>query len=673
MFDAFKIGVTVFLQNQVSQGLNTLARQFRQAGNNVTHLQRQIQTLQLMMRTGLVNRQQGNAQLATLNQQLVAATGNANALHTQITRVNRLLTTGGVMLGAGMALGSGFKSAMGAGEEYLNRVQQLEQAGFKEKELHDAIQLSWKTTRDVITTSVSDNIQAFLDMYNVFNRFDVAAMALPKVQKAETVMRASGMGEKAKGQAYDAAKAIDMMNKSGTEADFSRNLESMMRVAQITGNRITPETYRMNLRYMRQARYSLSEEFLYSVLPTFMIDVMGRNGGSGSHGGVGVPINALHKMVVQGVLNKTSAKRLKALGAFGGDPVDLKASKGLKKMGYTGEVSRVRAGLTGSDLARKDQFEWAQNVLLPLIYKKHGKVSDDQLIELINYYFAGNPQTGLDWLLGLSTRGGQVYRDKSLYPRAPGMEEAYQLALSKSPATAREGLAAQWHNLQVALTEKVLPHLFQAALKGAEVFNWLALSLRDHPGIAKALGYAWIALTVALPTAGTIILLAGAFSLLTGRALFPAIASAIGTVIGAAGTGLTGLAAVFGLPVWATIAGIAAGLTALAAAFQLFQWANSASPEDVQKLAGGPSGPGTAQYPDWMYTMFGQTPPGRGVLPPARGGVPIMMTGSVNLDGQRVGSIVSRNQGLLMDRPTSSSSVYDTRMGYGSAGQSTEP
>lgn len=669
MFDAFRIGVTVFLQNQVAGGLNTLSRQFRQAGANVTHLQRQIQTLQLMMRTGLINPRQGNAQIAALTAQLAGATGHANGLHVAMTRVNRLLTAGGLMVGAGLGIGALFKSSTTSGEDYLNRVHQLEMAGLKEGELNRAIQASWKTTRDVITSSVSDNIEAILDLRNVMGSLDLAEMALPKVQKAEMVMRASGMGDKAKGQAFDAAKAIDMMNKGLDEASFTRNLESMMRVAQVTGNRITPEVFRMNLKYMRQARYTLSEDYIYSVLPTLMLDLLGRHGGSGSHGGIGVPVNALHKMVVQGVVNKQSAKRLRALGIFGEGP--MLPTKDLNTM-------RVRGGLVGADIARKNQYDWAQKVLIPAIYKKHGKVDDDKLKELINYYFAGNPQTGLDLLLALSTRQEAIERDKALYPQAPSLEQAYQMSLSRSPLTARAGLQAQWYNLQVALTEQVLPHLLPLLIKTAEAFNWLALKLRDHPTLAKALGASWMALAVALPTVGSILILAAAWRLLTGQFVGQTLVSAINLVVGTASTGLMGLSAVFGLPVWGTLAAIAAGVTVLAAAFETIRWLAGMSPEQSKKavtsLAGGPTGPGAGSYPDWMYTMFGQTPPGRGTsLPPARGGVPIMLTANVNMDGQRVATIVGRHQGLLMDRPTNSSSIYDTRMGYGSAGQSTEP
>ena len=78
--------------------------------------------------------------------------------------------------------------------------------------------------------------------------------------------------------------------------------------------------------------------------------------------------------------------------------------------------------------------------------------------------------------MGLDPRPERVIRierDKALYPQAPSLEQAYQMSLSKSPLTARQGLAAQWYvrcgapRRIDALGRAMSPHVTWRAAKGA--------------------------------------------------------------------------------------------------------------------------------------------------------------------------------------------------------------
>lgn len=653
MVNAYTIGVTIFLRNQMARGLRGLSQQVRGAAGDVNRLQRQIETLQLLMRARLVPQNVGQAQLQALNAQLAIANNRAGRLTANLHAVNRLTTIGGTMTAAGIGGFMLFGRAAKRGEDYMGRINQLRLAGLTETEVNDAVATSWKTTSEVITTSVKDNIAALLDLRNVIGKLDVAQMVLPKMQKAEAIMRAAGMGEKAKDQSFDAVKVIDMMNKGLNENDIGRNLESMLKVAQVTGNRITPESFRMNLKYARQARGILSEDFIYGVMPTLMLDLLGKGGGSGSHGGLGPMLAAMHKIFVQGVMGKGTATRLRSLGAFDDRALirDMGKSKTLVNLGFKGNnLARVMGGTAGRKYA-SDPYKLVHEWFLPLIYKKHGMVGDEQLKELINFYLAGAPQTAIDLVQQLATRREAIERDRALYPKAMGMEEAYQQSLSGNPATARQALAAQWDNLNVALTERVLPHLLPLLIKTAEGFNTLALKMREYPDLTEKAGIAWLTITGLLTATGPVLLAAAAWRLLTGAAIGPSIVSGISTLVGGAGAGLTGLAAVLGLPAWATLAVVASGLAAIAAAIQTFTMNPDARARMGDYFGGG----------DPLQAAFG----GRSAATiPPRSSRPIVLTSNVVVDGRVAATAVSRHLGPILDRPANSSSVVDNRMGY---------
>ena len=692
MLSNYKIFVTIALRNMVARGLRNFTQQVRGAAGDVTRLQRQIETMQLLMRARLVPANVGQAQLQALNAQLLIANRRSAALTRNLQSAQRLVTIGTGMTTAGVGGLMLFNRMSKPGEDYMGRVNQLKLAGLTEVEINDTLATSWQTTSKVITSSVNENIRAILDLRNVMGRLDLAQMVLPSMQKAEEVFRASGMGEKSHDQAYDAIKVIDMLNKSTDVDAVERNLARMVRVAQVTGNRITPETFRMNLKYARQARGILDEDYIYGVMPTLALDLLGRGGGSGSHGGLGPMQAGFHKLFAQGVMGKGTATRLKMLGAFDQRAMirDLKNNGALKAMGFKGpNLARVIGGTAGKDFA-KNPYTLVHDWFLPLIAKRHGQVSDEKLKELINFYLAGAPQPTIDLVQQLATKKVQIERDMALYGTAPSMEQAYQDSLSGNPETARRALAAQWENVKVALTEKVLPHLLPLIIKTAENFNWLALKMREFPGLTEKVGLAFLGISGLLAVGGPFFLALGMFRLAFGQS----VVSAIGSVLGSASaqTGLLGLGAVLGLPAWATLAVIAGGLAAIISAIKVWNMDPDARKKMADYYGGGdplenadfswwpkwlggkgkkpsPDNGGTWGLPEWQTSpAIPLRAAGNGDLSlptvPPRSTPPIITHTHFHADGQKLSSIVTRHQARAHDRPSSGGGSVDNRMGY---------
>lgn len=519
--------------------------------------------------------------IVAISQKLGLADKQALALNKTLYQMEAL----GRSLSASGAFGLGFLSrALKPAEEYAHQLNIMNMAGMKQAEIATAIGDAWKLAGDNITTTATTNLKALLDLRNVTGSLQEAREFLPIMQRMQTVLAASKEGHisgHAGDLAFSAMKALDIRGAVNDPERLKAQADLMTRVIEATQGKVTPEMYQSVFNYARQAKFALSDDFSYKILPTLMLENATKGGGGGGSKGVGPAIAALYRFTNQGFVNKQSLPLLKELGLLGDG-----------KILPTTTVDTVVAPLKEAGLAAGNSFEWTNQVVVPRIIdylnRHHQAVTDASVQQILNMITRGNQLAG--GVLGeFYVKRQNFERDKRLLEGTMSPDEAYKAAMTKDPATAHRALSAAWQNFQTSLMVNVVPVVVPALLKLSRALNDLGDFARAHPNLTKDAVIGITAVSGLLVVGGKLMT-----GLAMARLAFGGVGEALGT---AGGTGLVGsvtrLASGFG-----TLVAAMAPLLAMAA---VTKWADDTShdQERVETLQAW-SNKLKSWMPDWM-------------------------------------------------------------------------
>lgn len=482
MFDAYKVAVRISLIDKVSPALAGIASYLAKTGKDVDQLQTKLNKIKMLGAVG-------------------AASGAAG------------------FAGLGL-IGKMIKPA----EEYAHQLNIINMAGWTHAEQVAAIGDAWKNTRSVITTTATDNLRTLLDLKNVLGTMDEARVALPIVSRIQAVLAASSEGKisgNSKELGYSMAKALDIIGAAKNPEEFEKQADMMAKVIIATQGRVTPEAFKSVFQYARQARYSMSDEFKYEILPSLIQENSSTGGGGGGSRGVGPMLAALYRVTNQGYINKKSLPLLEHLGLVEGNSA-------LKTTTQGTTVGKFKA----ADLAAANPFEWVQKVLMPSIYTAYGKnVSEQQVQSIIGEIFRGN-QLAASMAMEFAIKPQNFIRDQENIRRTMSIQDAYKASISADPNTAHKALAAQWENFKTALTMSVVPVLVPALMKLTQALNDLAEWARKHQQAAKDITLAFAGLFGVMAIGGTTLAAIAAMKGLFMVARVLAIAPLMGVVRG---------------------------------------------------------------------------------------------------------------------------------------------
>lgn len=503
MFEAFSVGVRVSLISNVTSGLLAMSAMFRKTHGDAVALQRQIDRIKLTAMMGAA----------------LAGTG----------------AFGLMMVG----------KTIPAAREYAHQLQLMNAAGLKQLEITQAVAAAWKTAQSVTTSTPTGNLRALLDLRSVLGSMDQATAALPVVSKLQAVLAASSGGklsqQTAESTAFAMAKALDIIGAARSPAQFQREAGMMAKVMTAFQGRVTPQQYQSVFQYARQAKFDLSDEFKYQLLPTLMLEMGGANGGGGGSRGVGPMLAALYRFTNQGFVNKKSIPLLGQLGL-------LTSSRLLA----TSTPGTVVAPLRGAALAANNPFLWTQQVLLPAIHRTFPRADESQVRQIINMALRGN-QLAASGLVEFATKPQNFYRDQKLIQGAQGLA-AWQSLMKKDPLMAEMALRAQLNALETRLGLAILPALVTIMNKLVPMVEQFTALLGRHPRITQALVQGFTALSGAMAFGGTLLLFKAAFQ-------------GLGLVFPLVAFGLKPVAAVLEFAVWRSLPSMAVGLGRIATAF----------------------------------------------------------------------------------------------------------
>lgn len=467
--------------------------------------------------------------LLTLSGRFTKADREAKRLQ---KRIDKIRTT--MLAGAGLT----FMGALGLratakmlkpAAEYLHTMTQAHAVGMKQVEVANLVAAAWRTTAKVQTVSVTEALQMGISLRRILGSATRATTLLPEMARFKTAFIMAkesgklGTGADATQMVYTAAKAAEMAGATGSKAAFDKFMNNMIRVTVGTAGKVTPMMYMGLLKYARGAGMALDEKTLFRTAPILMEEMaLGKGGaGGGARGGPGAVFNAWNRMLVQGVMTKSTLANFESLGLIkGAGPLTAKEAAKYKNLykdllkhpGMVGAAAQNKLmglPLVGGGMAAADPIGWIFKYLEPALRKKYPGLERKDLAAKASLYFKGNSLAA--WLAtNVIARPFAIHKEIKMLGGVPAT--AALMGLSRTdPNSAAGRIKAQWTNLMTAIGIPMMTLLIPAGNALADVLGKLAQLFKKFPALALGLVSAFGALSASMAIGGVVLLLRGAF------------------------------------------------------------------------------------------------------------------------------------------------------------------
>lgn len=611
-FEAYRVAVRLSLINNVSTGLVLLSGQFQ-----------------------------------TLNRHIGTAQNSVHALERQILSLKRL-----GLAGVGMTVAGGFGLSLFKGPLDAAREYETAYARFKTLNLGDVVNrqadsfargtAAWGTS----SRQLMDTLRESYGMIGDMEKARVIAPMIASLNSANAMLFGGKVGAIGDNATRSIMRFIDMRGLTNTPQEIKHGLDLAQKLVTGSGGALKFSDLESFAKRGGTAFKSMSDEGLL-----YMATVMQEMGGSSA----GTGLMSAYQNLVAG---RTPKKAMAALQDLG-----------LAKLGYIdhgtvgGKSYRTLQikEMEGQELLRQNFPLWIMKYVIPALERK-GITDTASQAAMVNDILSN--RTGSNLGVSFTTQMLQTLRDARMVERAMGVDQTIATA-KKTPDGAFIELNQKWKSLLTELGITILP----LAIKGV---TWLNETLRgaiaftrEFPLLTKGILIAFGTLAAVVAVGGTLALATAAFKAL-GLALTLGNA---GTVAGALSATAVGLKAV----------GAASGaFMALYAGWKLGDYAGSKIDQRIQKNTGGAHGSlrswldetafgqatGWFKYGQDEALHFQQAKPFAGEAGGSRFvagniGQTIQVNTKINLDGRKVGEIVSKHQARAMGRQPTGPRVFD--------------
>lgn len=450
MTDAYKVGITIALTNQISRGLLLI---------------------------------QGD---------LAKTDAKAKQLHATLKEIKLLGVTGAILGGAGVAGLHALGKTLEAAKEYQQAFAQ-----FKSLNLGDAMNAQadrFARGSSVIGASATDLMRTTRDLTTVLGDFGLAKQLAPGFAQLKFANQAvyGGHGmDFSENQLRSLEKIIEMKGGFKSPQDFLGQASMMQQVIAGTGGMVKPSDY---LAFIKTAgvagRLLDNKAFYYGMEP--LIQEMGGNR-------VGTGLMSAYNNLAQGRSTVRAAKELMRLGLV--DPSMVEYTK-------IGTIKQMRPGaLKDTAGFGANPYQWMQDVLLPAMRAK-GITSEQGVLQEMGVLFGNRTASSLFSLMFLQQE--KIAKNMKLSQNAMGTDDLVKLARS-SPQGAEMALGKAWENLKIASGEALIPIVIPALNKLADAIRAVGLWAYRHPRMFDALIYGFAGLSASLLFSGSVLTLKAAF------------------------------------------------------------------------------------------------------------------------------------------------------------------
>lgn len=594
--------------------------------------------------------------MRSLNTDTETAKRNVAELEKRLQSIKGLAITGGVLLGGGAIGLSLFEAPLKAAREY-----ELAFTKFKTLNLGDTVNKQadqFARSANLMGISAKDLMNTMSESVGLFGSFSEAKKLAPKIAALNSA-NAAIFGGKVEGidegGARSLAKFIDRRGGTKDEASFLRNLDLAEKLVTGSGGFLKFRDLDQFSQQGGTAFRGLSDTGILN-----MAMLLQEQGGARA----GTAMMSVYQNLIAGRSTKAAAHAVVDLGL--GTMVE-------QVIGSVGGRPQTRSHLelnpAFAAALQADPVGAIRDFALPAIQRKFGG-DEATVLKTLNDMLSNRTASGQASIIG--TQLYQVMRDANLTKGAMGYEEVIK-AWTDDPNSKFLDLAARWSDTLRELGTVVLPAAIEGVKGLTSGLRTIIEFTQKFPNLTKdmlVMGGGLAALmvvggAVTLATAGfrTLGLVLGSGGAVAGGGLLGAIAGLLGP-IGVAVAGVTALAAIMNL--------LKPDKKDDGQAHEGEHWERNRSGRGGEwvkntRVVGAHRG--------FMGTRENWVPDGAGgghwetvntVAPKASGRAsqPVVL----NMDGRRVGEIVTNHQARAASRPQTNGGGFDSRMQLGASG-----
>ncbi len=338
----------------------------------------------------------------------------------------------------GSAIIGGLAAIAKHGGAVNHQLELMKIAGMDNAEIQDSIAQAMKTTGSVMTTTLSENLAHIRELRYAFGETSTAMQHLDEISKANAILNSIKGG--GKDQVWELVKSLEQKGLTYKPEEFSSYVDTMTKVIEATGGKVTPEMFMSTFKYGRTAMLGWDEAFVGGALPRLMQSMAtgGGAGGSGS-GGPGNALMSAFAKVVQGQMPKKAAQNWEEMGLTPGGVQHIEGSS-----------QSLVPKISGADLFMANPYEWVQQVLMPALAAK-GITSQNEIIARIAGMFPVRTAGQVITEMALQGRfhegmGSPFEKDIALQKGAMGQAGFDELMKNDYPMILKS-FNQQWKNL----------------------------------------------------------------------------------------------------------------------------------------------------------------------------------------------------------------------------------
>jgi hypothetical protein len=215
------------------------------------------------------------------------------------------------------AIVEGVVAVAKAGGLVNHQLELMKIAGMDNADVQLAYKQALQTSGAVTTTTLAENLAHIRELRYAFGETTAAMEHLDEISKANAVLNAvnAKVGGGGHDQVWALVKSLEQKGETFDPAAFSSYVNTMTKVIEATGGKVTPEMFMSTFKYGRTSMLGWDEGFVGGALPRLMQSMASGSGGGGGSGSGG-PGNALMSAfakVVQGQMPKTAAEEFERM------------------------------------------------------------------------------------------------------------------------------------------------------------------------------------------------------------------------------------------------------------------------------------------------------------------------------------------------------------------------
>ena len=336
-------------------------------------------------------------------------------------------------------------------------------------------------------TSTLDNLQLVRDGVTAFADVHHAQMVAPTLAKmkfANEAMYGTESGAENEKKFMDFLKVIEMRNGLKSQAAFQEQANIIQQVITATGGRVQAEEWLNVIKTGGIAAKGIDNKAFYYKLEPLVQEMGGHR--------VGTSMMSAYQNIYQGRTTQRAARNLEKFDLIG-DQSKVKHNK-------TGDLSYLDIGaIKGSDLFKKDQFAWMEQVLVPALNAK-GITKEGDVIDAIGSIFSNRTASNL--FAQMYLQRDQIHKNAKLNAGAHNIDQLDQQARGTTSGKELEA-KAKLHDAYLKFGTVILPIYTKAIEVATSALQGFTGWMERNPTLAKILGAGLIAIAVSLVAIGS--------------------------------------------------------------------------------------------------------------------------------------------------------------------------